>query len=103
MSQVELLASSQRLPKASLRTWKRDFWSMQEFARICMAQWQHFRLVYERLPPNLCCSEACHVDLLQHFGRTRLMFHGKEINRALKETKEGKNSHKQNARRCYFK
>lgn len=48
----------------------------------------------EKLPLDLSCSEACHLDLLQHFCRTRLILHLKEINRILKKTKERKSAAK---------
>ncbi|KAH9374482.1 hypothetical protein HPB48_023054 [Haemaphysalis longicornis] len=51
-------------------------------------------VVRERLPLNLCCSEACHGDIVQHFCRTRIVLHVKEINRVLKKTKDRKSATK---------
>lgn len=52
------------------------------------------RAVRKKLPLDLCCSETCHADLLQHFCRTRLLLHVKEINLTLRKKKERKSASK---------
>lgn len=52
------------------------------------------RAVRKKLPLDLGCSETCHADLLQHFCRTRLLLHVKEINLTLRKKKERKSASK---------